>query len=559
MSRAIVLLLLGGLLTTSTLAAGEHGIQIHAVSPWHDPTGYTPVVVTVDATREIELDLRISSDGSGARATVRASGGRPTRQTILLPPANNDYVRYQRLEWSGPGGIDGTTQITNFSHQQIRCALIDPKQQVNEADLETALSRIIASGGSSSRKDVVQRIQPEDLPDRWQGYPDWLVLVLTPTGNAGLDEGQRQAITAWTRSGGTLVVTTPELVREWSARHADIRLDPLSAKPTILGEALDQQLNHENWRPVEAPVPGTESVPVKTFVILALAFAIVVGPLNLWWVRRRNARHLFLITTPLLSFVTCVVLIVASLLADGISIKRDAVQVSYLDHRTQQAIRWTGSTYFAAFSSSQVELDPQAKLRVLDRDDYASRYRHSRSDGGQLQLDWRRGQLLGGTVLPARLNRQLSYTEHLPERRRLVVSRSADGYQLVNGLGVGLLSVAWRDGEGNLWHGGEIAAGESGMLIAMPDDEPQKPGSSTQRLFAGSPLPASFANRIGREIAPLYERVTDQPLTFSAVLAAPMDALPGPSASDPRPPQVAAFGHLPLGPATGGAAVEAAP
>ena len=525
------------------LFAGEHGITMQAVSPWSDPTGYTPVVVTVEATRETELNLRIAAnDGSGgAAATIRVSEGRPARQTILLPPTNRDYVRYHNVEWNGPG-VTGSKSISGSSNQQLRIALIDPKQQVIEADLEKALDK---SSSSSSRTDVILRIQPEDLPDRWQGYPEWLILVLTPSGDAGLDEAQRQAITAWTHGGGALVVTTADLERAWIARKAEVSVDPLTGTPKAVATLLAQIGDHERWQPFSAPVPGTETVPVKTFVFLALAFALVVGPLNLWWVRRRNARHLFLITTPLLSFATCVVLIVASLLADGVSIKCDAVQVCYLDHRTQQAIRWTGCTYFAAFSRSQMDLDQQAKIRVLDREDYSGSYRHSRGDGEHLHLDWRTGQHLSGSVLPARLNRQLSYTEHVPERRRLVVSRLAQGYQLVNGLGVGLLSVTWRDSEGSLWHGASVAPGET-VTLSSSSERDEKSSPSNKLLIAGQPLPSNVAGRLGREVGPLFQRVIAEPQTFSAVLSAPMDALPGPTGTDPKPPEAIAFGHLPL-------------
>lgn len=561
MIRPTLALLVVGLLTISAsladgLIAGEHGVQMQAVSPWNDPHGYTPVVVTVEAPREIDLNLRVESDSGSATATVRVAEGRPSRQTILLPPTNRTYMRYQQVEWSGPGGISGSTQINSAGHQQIRCALIDPKQQVNEADLEKALDGKV-SGSSSSRRDLVLRIQPEDLPDRWQGYPDWLVLVLTPSGDAGLDEAQRQAIAAWSRSGGTLVVTTAELARAWTARQAEVHIDPLTGDAAVLGAAINQNISVDSWQPFEAPVPGTETVPVKTFVFLALAFAIVVGPLNLWWVRRRNARHLFLITTPLLSFVTCVVLIVASLVADGISVKRDAVQVCYIDHRTQQMIRWTGCTYFAAFARSQIELDAHTKVRVLDRDDYSYSHRRSTGDGEQLHIDWRKGQYLSGSVLPARLNRQLSYTEHLPERRRLVISRTGDDYQVTNGLGTAVQAFAWRDDQGALWTCDQVAAGE----IATLKSTLFKKGFTLP--LAGDPdaawmtdsLPPAIANRIGRDVTQAYEILHERPATFVAVLAAPMDALPGPSADDPQPPDVIAFGYLPLG----GVAVEGKP
>lgn len=558
LALVVVSLLAASALLTPGVFAGEHGIQMQAVTPWNDPNGYTPVVVTVEATREIDLELHIDSDAGGATAMVRVTEGRPSRQTILLPPSNRDWVRYNQVVWNGPGGINGSTQINGAGHQQIRCALIDPKQQIIDKDLETKLEKVVAkSSGSSSRLDLVLHIQPEDLPDRWQGYPDWLVLALTPTGDAGLDDAQRQAIAAWTLSGGVLVVTTADLAREWQARQAEVRVDPLTGDAAILGAAINQNVTAENWQPVDAPVPGTETVPVKTFVFLALAFAIVVGPLNLWWVRRRNARHLFLITTPLLSFVTCVVLIVASLVADGISVKRDAVQACYIDHRTQQMIRWTGCTYFAAFARSQIDLDAQTKLRVLDREDYSYSYRRSSGDGERLHLDWRSGQYLSGSVLPARLNRQLSYTEHMPERRRLVVSRSGNDYQVTNGLGTAVHAFAWRDEKGSLWTCDQVAAGEVVALTSVVSDKDFALSMATNpsTTWEVDALPAKLANRIGRDVGLAYETLQDRPLTFVAVLVAPMDALPGPTADDPEPPDVIAFGYLPLG----GTTVEGKP
>lgn len=561
--RLFVLLAVAGVLT-----AADHGIRVEATKPWSDAHGYTPVIVTVSSPKDVTIDAQVQSmGGPSARTSIRVPEGRQVRQTVLVPPASQDWFSLHGVDWSEPSGARGTATISGGGHSQTRAYLVDPDQKIELPKLLETLSRVTTGGKSGSRSDLLARVDVDNLPDRWQGYPDWLVLVLTPKGDADLDDGQRAAITTWVQAGGTLVVSTAELVRTWEARGVRVVFDALTGDGKVLGKALNDQDGAERWAPENSPVPGTETVPVKTFVFLALAFAIVVGPLNLWWVRRRNARHLFLITTPALSFVTCVALIVASLVADGVSVKRSAIQVCYLDHRSQQVVRWTGCTYFAAFSRSSLPLDGQAKVRVLDSDLYdSSGYGYGRRRGygmgPTLNLDWRQGQVLSGVVIPARLNRQLSYTEHLPERRRLVIERDGAGYRVANGLGVELLGLRWRDAQGLAWTCDAVANGESATLVAVDTGV-----ESTLNLGAideaslnpTGPLPPIIGNRIGRDVTQAYDRLREQPLTFTATLAAPMDALPGPESIDPKPPVVIAFGHLPLGGAGNGPATGAAP
>jgi hypothetical protein len=529
----------------AVLPAADHGIRIEASCPWSDPHGYTPVIVVAHAEREVELEVVIGSNGPSARASVRVPAGGQQRQTILVPPSSQTWLSFSALEWSERSGARGARAISFRGNTEVRGLVVDPAQEVPLPALLASLAKV-TSASRRSGAQVLERIMPTELPDRWQGYPDWL------------DEAQRAAIATWARAGGTLVVSSGELLRQWRGRGAHASLDPLTGDAKVLGAAIDQQVQRERWSPTTAPVPGTEAVPVKTFVVLALAFALVVGPLNLWWLGRRDARHLFLVTTPLLSFITCLVLIVASLLADGITLKRSAVQVCYLDLRGQQLVRWTGCSYFAAFSHPVLELDAQTKARVMDPEWFTDHgWGRRDSEGAPLRLDWSQGQRLSGTVLPARLNRQWSFVEVLPERRRLVLEREGTGYRLANGLGAALLGFAWRDGEGRTWTCPGLAAGATAALA------PLAPGAGATLALAGdgerswdttATLPSAIANRLGPEVAPVCERVRGQAFGFTATLAAPIDVLVGPEGIDVEPAIVIAFGQLPT---TGQGAVEA--
>jgi hypothetical protein len=222
---------------------------------------------------------------------------------------------------------------------------------------------------------------------------------------------------------------------------------------------------------------------------------------------------------------------------------------------------------------------------VLDEEFYSSggshhyRFTPMRSN---FVLDWRDGQVLSGSVIPARLNRQLTFIEQLPERRRLVVERNGEGYRLTNGLGVSLLGFFWRDQKNTGWSSGPVAVGQTIDLSNDPNHVNALPlGASSSEvlvdhrvgdparkalaqmhanlstepvLYPDADLPPGIGNRIGREVGAVYKHIKNQPLTFIATLAAPMDPLPGPSSIDPLPPVVIACGRLPL---TG--APEAAP
>ncbi len=86
-------LFLTGIVLANVLVAGEHGIQMQAVSPWNDPNGYTPVVVTVEATREVDLTVRVDSGDGGATATVRVAEGRRWVAAAVVRQAHSPPTR----------------------------------------------------------------------------------------------------------------------------------------------------------------------------------------------------------------------------------------------------------------------------------------------------------------------------------------------------------------------------------------------------------------------------------------------------------------------------------
>lgn len=519
----------------ATSLAAADPVRIEAVCPWEDANGYSPVMVTASSEHDLTLTLTARTMTAEGTATVTVPAGGQARRTVLVPTCGSQWLYFQQLEWRG-GGLSGTTSISSRNQRnELALALIDPGESLKIKDLAESIGR--GPKSTSVKEEQIQRFAPTLMPDRWQGYPSWLTVLLTPAGEAGLDNEQRAALVRWSQNGGGLAVTTAAQFKTWREQGAaPILADTTGDRLAALAERIKTARDSAAWQPSANPVPGTERVPVTAFVIVALGFALLVGPVNLWWVRKRNARHLFLITTPAISFATCVALLVVSLLADGISVRRSAVQTVLIDHRTQRAVSWTGLTCFAAFSQSSLTLDGEAKVMTADPEGYndGSGRRRGYQEGERLTLDWRSGQVLGGAVVPARVNRQLIIIEAKPERRRLEITPQGDGWLVTNGLGVDIVSMTWRDLNGALWVSSEIAHGQAQRLIKRP----------TGGGEAALDLPGTVTQRSGPSLDLAWNRQGRGPFAFVAKLAKPMDPLPGPVASDATPPQVTACGLL---------------
>ncbi|MBA3686372.1 MAG: hypothetical protein H0W72_14195, partial [Planctomycetes bacterium] len=291
-----------------------------------------------------------------------------------------------------------------------------------------------------------------------------------------------------------------------------------------------QRMRERTNPPAEpSPLPGTDRVAVGGFASLAILFAVVVGPLNLWWLRKRRARHLFLVTTPALSLATCACLIVYSLVSEGMELRRRIAQITWLDPGGERAVAWTQASYYGGFSVASMPFDADAEVVRLSRDDYHGYgYRGSQRDtSSAFTIDWHQGQTLRGDWLPGRQNSHLLITERRPERARVQIARRGEGWEAVNGLGPEIVAIAWRDPQGGLWQADHLAFGAATPLTALADDAD---------ALAATP------GGMGPVAEHRWSDCVVQPGWFRAQLAAPLGVLPGPAGEDVMPARVYACG-----------------
>lgn len=453
---------------------------VEAAIPWALPEAYVPVNVLVDAPQALAVTVRAEWAGSSTSDSWHHPGGRVWR-TVLLPPRVG-YGQGQ-LDWRFDDGRSGSVLLHSRLSVDGLALLLVGEESTGLAELRQAVAKLATYRHHEPVQPFTDLTQ---LPRRWQAYSPEVALLLAPRALAGLETEQRQALATWSRGGGRLLCLVPADAAALTAQGAVAQVVKTDAIPRELlpeGQGSAHYYYQENLTTIE-PVPGTDQVPALGFSLLAVLFALVVGPLNLGWVLRRGSRSLLLATTPLLSFSACLALLSYNLVAEGVDPQRVVRQVVWLDQARHQAVAWTATTVYAPFGVSAMETGDEDLLLAV---------RTNPRESARLNLDWSgSGQLASGGWVPARTNRKILRQQHLPCRGRLMLHRTATGYELVNGLGVAITGLVWRESPQASWVAPSVAPGVRVALMRESDQTGQDtPLAQAMQATAGAAGPGA--------------------------------------------------------------------
>jgi hypothetical protein len=478
---------------------------------WENRKGYTPVVVRVQATDAQDLELVATCDGEpqSSRSRLLTVPGRGVETTLLMPPQPAYAYCGVRVDWKAADGTAGSTRA--LSGMDVGVVRIDPENDFPPYDHIHSIVSISAS----------------QLPDRWQAYPPGGTVLLSAAGERQLAPAQADAILRWARAGGRLIVSTEEQFRAWQPNGA------VNVRISRVDDAV-LEVDSEAFDPPLEPVPGTSEVPAEGFMLLAFGFALLVGPVNLWWVlKRKRARHLLLVTTPLLSLATCLLLVGYGLVAEGVDTKRQVTELTWLDTDRHEAVAWHGVSYFAPFPPSEFVVPSEALVSSINPGDFGNMWDEGFQTDPPKTLAWQpEGQLIGAWI-PARRNYRLTYVIPRPERRRLEVRVRPDGRpEVENGLGVGIRWIELQLGEPGQWAiAGPIAPGATVLMEIAQSDRRSEPNDLLT---------------LGPSAREVWRVARSQPGHFAAELEAPLASTPGPESVDAGMPHAYLAGRIAL-------------
>jgi hypothetical protein len=337
------------------------------------------------------------------------------------------------------------------------------------------------------------QLEPSRLPANWLGYTSLRAVVLGPVEWEQLTDGQRSALLAWTASGGDLIFVDGDIrsllpaaqvqpaadPERATARHlfGHVHVVPLSSVETGLTALLTatESVRDLNWAlPANAApdwgavekggfrlrIPGVDGVPARAYLGILLLFAVVIGPLNYWLLRRRGRQVLVVLTAPLISAAFIAVLAGYAVAGQGFRVLGRAVTVTMIDQVTRQAVtRATVSLYAPGLTQSGgLRFGRDAAVWAVGPEGNGTRDR--------MELDLTDAQHFSSGVLQTRSPTNFEQVTFRAARERLTFSAADGGLTVTNGLDATILALFYREGGTMYSLDGPLSPGERQTMRA---------------------------------------------------------------------------------------------
>ncbi|MDF1797627.1 MAG: hypothetical protein P1V81_00495 [Planctomycetota bacterium] len=349
----------------------------------------------------------------------------------------------------------------------------------------------------------------EDMSRRWEAYSSLDLAVLDVEGGLPAS-AELEALFAWVRLGGVVILAGKDAnrtlagvdaVSEWTdSRFAldDVPgaqryqcgfgrilvvprsglLDDARLRDAALGEL--RQRVRTDWTPstrgsrgsgegLRPRVPGIGALPYRAFVALMILFAILVGPVNFFWTKRRGKPAALLFTIPLLALGGALLALGYGFFWQGVDVKTHSDTVALLDQRSGLVSNAEVRAVYAGLAPGQGLLPGQGTgifpwgTDLMNREDVRYEIRSGPESSYR------------GGFLPSRLQVRQAILTARGSKLRLQAQFGADSCTLQNGLGVDLEELvvrghdgAWFELEGRLDAGGTVSLSK---LAAPPDLE----------------------------------------------------------------------------------------
>ena len=514
--RSLLLLLLAA----SPLAAQEN-LFLHVPDPKSKakveatalfsrpaPGGFLPVRLTVtnpsDDDRAFEISATSSDQAYGnqgselrSRFALSAPAGKTSRHEILIPCTTSlysDCSQTVNLALSGSFGTNSGGINANFAETQPVVLLSEPLFTPNASALDAAAasSHSTRYGGTS----FAGKFDPRELPEDWRAYSGFDTIVLTDTDWGVASPGARNAILQWNRLGGSLVIyavsSTSDLATLGIAAAgkgvrsaersfgtvailpigSDLKLDASKAVSAIYSSGKLPPLNASIRSDFSSGWPlqqafGQARYNHTLFILILIAFGILVGPVNLFVFAKSGRRHRLFITTPLIALGTSVLLIALILLIDGFGgrgARTIVMEVRPDDGENsayvlQEQISRTGVLFGGGFTLAEsaalspVPIAPSQWAR-LTPSNYGGGMRYEASpDDGKLAIDgdWFQSRSEQGHLVRA----------IVPTRGRIEARNAAGPPTFLSTFDFPIQTLWFSDVSGGLWRAEGIVPGKA--------------------------------------------------------------------------------------------------
>jgi hypothetical protein len=496
-------------------------VQVTSLFGKLPPSGCLPVRVTIAnrtaIPRTVSLSFRstdgfFGNNGSEVRSSFSASAA-PGRTEItdftvpLVTSLNKGYGNNLTLhvDLSGSLGSESNIFSSAIDPDQPAVLLSEPLYTPNASSLDAeATTRF---GAKWSSLTFAGRFTAREMPEDWRAYSGIDAILLTDSDWSALAPGTRNAILAWNRLGGQLLVHATAAATDLATlgiaplpagtRKADRSFGSVRVLPASAGLKLDAK-DTLNLVTSAAPLPprvkslredtpsawplqaafGTKAWNYLLFILVLIAFGVIVGPVNLFVFAKSGQRHRLFITTPLISLAASALLVGLILVQDGtggrgfravlMEVRPDNDEnAAYL---LQEQISRTGVLLGSSFQLSEpAALSPlplssaSPWARVTDANDGGGcRYTLDPADGKlRAAGDWFQSRSEQGHLL----------TAVVPTRGRVERTGPENPPRLMSSFDFPLDQLVYQDHSGKAWTADNLEPGKPVTCRELPPAE----------------------------------------------------------------------------------------
>jgi hypothetical protein len=338
---------------------------------------YSPQVVKAEYTLQYFLSQGYQNNGYLNQSWPIVLNGQAQHLEVLAPVVPEDSVYgYGNLapQALGPGALEGKSCI--IERALVPLAITSEYAKIKGRNLKDALQTVISTPTPGTRHyggdldlaefDPLAMIQD---PDQLLGW-DYLILTERELEALGEPKSEHRALAFehFLKRGGQLWIIDDlnmagRCPASWQAldlgKTRDSANKPLRQYAVGLGLVNYQSLDDIEWKEMVGLRSSTPLMPkdfnetlnfgpnalihhvptiqssVLGFLLMVVAFAIIVGPINMWWFCRGNRLRLVL-TTPIISLCSAIVFSLLIIALEGFGGEGARSQVRYVDASRHQ-------------------------------------------------------------------------------------------------------------------------------------------------------------------------------------------------------------------------------
>jgi hypothetical protein len=489
--------------------------------------GYLPVRVEIsNQGRSRSLVLEVTPSDRAHGATVKRVIGVDENATVRfalsipLTAFRQGVLRVYDERGELPSHVRLIGGAASFGVETAPAMLVVSSRPVDCADYITAAggSRNANRFGNPRATDAsaLAEVVPSDsLPDSWIDFSGLDFVAISRDDLADLKPSARSAVLKWVHCGGNLIVhqagksskdveTLDRLLElnenaavgaKWTKPVRPKTASPFATRELMLGllfafpdELPDSAFDWSTFlSSVGAPRsswvqrhgiapdfgagefynfmnPGIRGVPVYGFMVLITVFAVLIGPVNYFYLRRKRLLWLLLVTVPATALVTSVLLVGYSVAAHGFSIRSRIRSLTVLDQKSHRAVTVARLALFAGVAPARgMQFSPETAVYPVFP---------PTTEPGAFTVDWTENQSLTSGWLLSRTRTQFLTIRHSEQRDRVDVKPGHDGgLEIVNGLPWELEAVLVADASGRLLSARNVRPNASEPLTGVSETD----------------------------------------------------------------------------------------